>query len=193
MSRMHSRDGMRRLVTAIAVAMSALLGIAGTSVPSSGAATPVPQHYLCYQAAAKSGFTVPAGIRLVNSLAPNGFVPYSGPGECALQSGAQSRARRPVPDHESDVALSGLGHHGGAARGDRHRNESIFDRHSRHQVADRALGAVMEEPGPGHRTSNPRLPPARITTRVIRSATWWEPRNSVRPRPSWFVTSSGRR
>jgi hypothetical protein len=79
MSIMHSPLGMRLLATVIAaLGMGALVsGVA--SVPSAGAATPAPQHYLCYQAAAKSGFKVPQGIRLVNALAPNGFVPTIGP------------------------------------------------------------------------------------------------------------------
>src|SRR5580704_2937407 len=79
MSTMHSPLGMRLLATVIAaLGMGALVsGVA--SVPSAGAATPAPQHYLCYQAAAKSGFKVPQGIRLINALAPNGFVPTIGP------------------------------------------------------------------------------------------------------------------
>jgi hypothetical protein len=66
------------------VAVLAGLGSAGfvggvtVSGSAAGASTTAPQHYLCYQAAAKSGFKVPKGIRLINSLAPNGFVPTVG-------------------------------------------------------------------------------------------------------------------
>ena len=82
MSRMHRPRGVRALaaaVTAIAgLGTGAVVGGMTASAAAAGAQTPAPQHYLCYQAAAKSGFTVPKGIRLINSLSPNGFVPTVG-------------------------------------------------------------------------------------------------------------------
>src|SRR5580704_18014296 len=82
MSRMHRPCGVRALAaaaTAIAgLGSGALIGGMTTSATSAGAQTPAPQHYLCYQASAKKGFTVPKGIRLINSLVPNGFVPTVG-------------------------------------------------------------------------------------------------------------------
>jgi hypothetical protein len=82
MSRMHGPRSMRALAAALTamagLGTGALVGGLSVSTPSAGAATPAPQHYLCYQAAAKSGFKVPKGIRLINSLAPNGFVPTIG-------------------------------------------------------------------------------------------------------------------
>ena len=72
MSRMHCRRGMRVLATTVTVfaglGMGALVGDWTAAVPSAGAAAPAPQHYLCYQAAAKAGFKVPQGITLVNAL-----------------------------------------------------------------------------------------------------------------------------
>ena len=79
MSRIHCPRGMRLLATVAAVGMGGLVSLSAASAPAAGAATPAPQHYLCYQAAAKSGFKVPQGIRLINALAPNGFVPTVGP------------------------------------------------------------------------------------------------------------------
>jgi hypothetical protein len=58
----------------------ALVGGLTVSTTPAGAQTGAPpQHYLCYKATAKAGFKVPKGIRLINSLAPNGFVPTFGP------------------------------------------------------------------------------------------------------------------
>lgn len=83
MSRMHRPHGMRTLATTAtaltSLGMGVLAGGLTTSMATAGAATSAPQHYLCYQAAAKAGFKVPQGIRLVNALAPNGFVPTIGP------------------------------------------------------------------------------------------------------------------
>jgi F0F1-type ATP synthase membrane subunit c/vacuolar-type H+-ATPase subunit K len=82
MSRMHRPRGVRALaaaVTAIAgLGTGAVVGGMTASATSAGAQSPAPQHYLCYQAAAKAGFKVPKGIRLVNSLAPDGFIPTVG-------------------------------------------------------------------------------------------------------------------
>ncbi len=80
MSRMHRPRGVR----AIAAAVTVIAGLGGaalvgglTATPTAAQAAPA-QHYLCYKATATTGFKVPPGIRLVNSLAPNGFVPVVG-------------------------------------------------------------------------------------------------------------------
>jgi hypothetical protein len=77
-----SRSG-RGLRTALA-ATACLFGLGGATTVvglagTAGAQAAPPQHYLCYTASAKKGFTVPPGIRLVNAFAPNGFVPTVGP------------------------------------------------------------------------------------------------------------------
>jgi len=36
------------------------------------------QHYLCYNAVAPRGFSIPAGVELINSFAPSGFEPAFG-------------------------------------------------------------------------------------------------------------------
>lgn len=52
---------------------------AGTGVPTHRAAAPPPvDHQLCYNAQG-SGFTIPAGIRLINQFSPNGFIPTISP------------------------------------------------------------------------------------------------------------------
>jgi hypothetical protein len=59
--------------------MGGVLLVTGvTATPASAGTSAPPQHYLCYTAKAKKGFTVPPGIRLVNAFAPNGFVPTIG-------------------------------------------------------------------------------------------------------------------
>jgi hypothetical protein len=69
---------------AIAAAVTVIAGLGGSAVvgaltaaPAGAQATPA-NHYLCYSATATRGFKVPPGIRLVNSLAPNGFLPTIG-------------------------------------------------------------------------------------------------------------------
>jgi hypothetical protein len=80
MSKLHRPRGVRAIAAAITVT-AGLGGVAVvgglTATPASAQSTP-PQHYLCYKATATRGFTVPKGIRLVNALAPNGFVPVVG-------------------------------------------------------------------------------------------------------------------
>ncbi len=80
MSKQHSPRGARALGAAI-IALSGFGGLAFvgavTATTSSAAPTEV-QHYLCYSVTASKGFKVPKGVRLVNSLAPNGFVPTIG-------------------------------------------------------------------------------------------------------------------
>jgi hypothetical protein len=77
---MHRLRGVR----AIGAALTVIAGLGGAALVGGLTATPTgaqaapPQHYLCYKAAVTRGFTVPKGIRLVNSLAPNGFVPAVG-------------------------------------------------------------------------------------------------------------------
>lgn len=82
MLKMHGPCGVRALaaVVALITGLSGGLIVGGLTATTSfaGAQTPAPQHYLCYTAAAKAGFKVPKGIRLVNSLTPNGFVPTFG-------------------------------------------------------------------------------------------------------------------
>jgi hypothetical protein len=61
-----------------AVTVTAALGgaaLVGGMTAAPAAAQTEANHYLCYAATATRGFHVPPGIRLVNSLAPNGFVP----------------------------------------------------------------------------------------------------------------------
>ena len=152
MSRIHCPRGMRLLATVAAVGMGGLVSLSAASAPAAGAATPAPQHYLCYQAAAKSGFKVPQGIRLINALGAEWIRPDRRSGECALQPGAEGGARRAVPDHESDLALSRLGDRRQAACVHRDRDEPIRHRVARHESADRAVGALVEEPD---RTAEP--------------------------------------
>jgi hypothetical protein len=80
MSRMHRPPGLR----ALAAAFTVMAGLGGsivvgglTAAPTAAQATPS-NHYLCYVATATKGFKVPPGIRLVNALSPNGFVPKVG-------------------------------------------------------------------------------------------------------------------
>ena len=64
-----------------------ILGVGGGLLLTGSAAAPVgaqstaSQHYLCYVATAKKGFTIPSGVRLVNGFAPNGFIPTFGPAQ----------------------------------------------------------------------------------------------------------------
>jgi hypothetical protein len=52
--------------------------VLGTSTPAAAGTQATFQHYLCYNAVAPRGFSIPAGIELVNSFAPSGFVPTFG-------------------------------------------------------------------------------------------------------------------
>ena len=74
-----------RGVRAVAAAVTMIAGLGGAALVGGLTAAPAaaqagaPQHYLCYGATITKGFKVPPGIRLVNALAPNGFVPVVGP------------------------------------------------------------------------------------------------------------------
>ncbi|MBV8464193.1 MAG: hypothetical protein JO368_12925 [Acidimicrobiales bacterium] len=81
MSHIRSRG-----VRAALAAATALVGIGGatlaaglTAPAASATSSAPPQHYLCYVASAKKGFTVPPGIILINPIAPNGVKPTVGP------------------------------------------------------------------------------------------------------------------
>ncbi len=79
MSKLHRPRGVRAIAASITV-IAGLGGaaLAGGLTATPAAAQPTPQHYLCYKATVTKGFKVPKGIRLVNSLAPNGFIPVVG-------------------------------------------------------------------------------------------------------------------
>jgi hypothetical protein len=71
---------LRRVPITLTVAL--LLGIGttllGTATTATARTQTTFQHYLCYNAVAPRGFSVPAGVELINSFAPGGFVPTFG-------------------------------------------------------------------------------------------------------------------
>ena len=72
-------------LTTVSLGLGAGLLVQGSSSSAAfgqAAAPPQGQHYLCYKAdqpAGTNSFVFPPGVRLVNALSPNGFVPTPGP------------------------------------------------------------------------------------------------------------------
>jgi hypothetical protein len=76
------RAGGTRIGTGLAVILA---GVGATLIAGStgapAAASAGPQHYLCYTATAKKGFTIPPGVKLVNVFSTAGFSPTFGPAQ----------------------------------------------------------------------------------------------------------------
>ena len=70
----------RRVSTLTAALLLAGIGttVVGTATTATAGTQTSFQHYLCYNAVAPRGFSIPAGVELINSFAPNGFVPTFG-------------------------------------------------------------------------------------------------------------------
>ena len=150
MSRMHRPRSVRALaaaVTAIAgLGTRAVVGGMTASAAAAGAQTPAPQHYLCYQAAAKSGFTVPKGIRLINSLSPNGFVPTVGAANVHCNPALKVVPGAQFPNTSPTWHFLGCAITATKQRSGPSPRRTIRYGRPRHPVADRAVGAVVEEP-----------------------------------------------
>ncbi len=76
MSHIRPRRGARASLAAVALLASfgGTVLVTGLTGGSSAASTTA-QHYLCYKASAKKGFSVPAGIKLVDIFSSSGFTP----------------------------------------------------------------------------------------------------------------------
>lgn len=68
--------------TIVLAAIFVLAGSATTALATATTATPDTQttfqHYLCYNAVAPRGFTIPAGVELINNFSSTGFEPTFG-------------------------------------------------------------------------------------------------------------------
>ncbi|HXW33375.1 MAG TPA: hypothetical protein VEJ87_02275 [Acidimicrobiales bacterium] len=76
---------MSRFLRRGTIVLAAIFVLAGSATTALGTATTATadsqttfQHYLCYNAVAPRGFSIPAGVELINSFSPDGFVPTFG-------------------------------------------------------------------------------------------------------------------
>ena len=147
MSKLHRPRGVR----AIAASVTVIAGLGGSALVGGLTATPAAAQPRAaalplLQGHGHEGFQGPQGHQARQRPGPERVRPGGRGGEPALQSRPQGRSDRQVPDHEPDLALPGLADHGQAAVRHGQRQQPVRQGRARDRVADRAVGAVVEEP-----------------------------------------------